>query len=297
MTGTVDRLEKALSPSTGLIGVVDFSVSAGSSAYDDAVGSPSRYVSWLSRIFWLNWFALVCLCHCSDVSGISSAFQDHVDTHEHRRRYLEWRFGSLKTFDGRNTTMVPYLASIPYYVWLGCHPTRDVSKAVQAFEIDSGNTVSALVSPFAPNSSRAYAAVFKSSPMLTGKSSNDEMIPEYSLDRDLPTYDTPTLQSITYEKLGAPLTSFHYNVSALRVPYVQQEVHNEFRSWIYGFTWEDPADDIKHFGLTQEDSMLVITSAGCNALHYAISARPKLSKALRVVQIDTQPVSQFMLWI
>lgn len=33
------------------------------------------------------------------------------------------------------------------------------------------------------------------------------------------------------------------------------------------FTWEDPAVDMQHLGLTSEDSLLCITSAGDNALH------------------------------
>jgi betaine lipid synthase len=33
--------------------------------------------------------------------------------------------------------------------------------------------------------------------------------------------------------------------------------------------------DIEHFGLTSEDECMVITSAGDNALHYAVEAKPK----------------------
>lgn len=52
-------------------------------------------------------------------------------------------------------------------------------------------------------------------------------------------------------------------------------MHKEFRTFIYSFTWEDPFEDMKVLDLTSEDSMLVITSAGDNALHYAIEAGPK----------------------
>lgn len=38
---------------------------------------------------------------------------------------------------------------------------------------------------------------------------------------------------------------------------------------------EDPMEDMKYLNIGPEDSMFVITSAGDNALHYAISARPK----------------------
>jgi betaine lipid synthase len=48
-----------------------------------------------------------------------------------------------------------------------------------------------------------------------------------------------------------------------------------FRSFIYGFTWEDPYVDMQHLELTKDDSILCITSAGDNALHYAIAAEPQ----------------------
>ena len=38
---------------------------------------------------------------------------------------------------------------------------------------------------------------------------------------------------------------------------------------------EDPVEDMKHLNLGPDDSMFVITSAGDNALHYAIEAKPK----------------------
>ena len=44
---------------------------------------------------------------------------------------------------------------------------------------------------------------------------------------------------------------------------------------------EDPAEDMKYLDLTHDDTMFVITSAGDNALHYAIAAQPK-----RVCSID-----------
>jgi len=107
--------------------------------------------------------------------------------------------------------MIPYLLSIPYYVWLGVHPTRDVSRAVQAFEVESGNTLSALSSPVIPSNR------------------SEEAIPPYSLDGALPIYETPQALSFSFEKLQSPLTAFHYNTGALRLPYVPQDIHEEFR--------------------------------------------------------------------
>ena len=69
-------------------------------------------------------------------------------------------------------------------------------------------------------------------------------------------------------------------------------MHKEFRTFVYSFTWvgrrsiipalhlltkqkEDPSEDVKYLKLTSYDSVFVITSAGDNALHYAIAAKPK----------------------
>ena len=51
---------------------------------------------------------------------------------------------------------------------------------------------------------------------------------------------------------------------------------------------EDPYEDMKHLQIGPEDKLLVITSAGDNALHYAIAGNPKevsilLQKKPRVV--------------
>ncbi|MBX3660904.1 MAG: BtaA family protein [Burkholderiales bacterium] len=43
------------------------------------------------------------------------------------------------------------------------------------------------------------------------------------------------------------------------------------RSLIYNTCWEDPAVDRRALDITAEDTMLVITSAGCNVLDYALA--------------------------
>lgn len=43
------------------------------------------------------------------------------------------------------------------------------------------------------------------------------------------------------------------------------------RSLVYNTCWEDPAVDRQALGLTHRDRVLVITSAGCNALDYALA--------------------------
>ncbi|HVT31889.1 MAG TPA: BtaA family protein [Rhodanobacteraceae bacterium] len=55
------------------------------------------------------------------------------------------------------------------------------------------------------------------------------------------------------------------------------------RSLVYNTCWEDPAVDRQALALGPEDTVLVITSAGCNALDYAIAA-PK-----RIHAVDANP--------
>ncbi|KAJ7191766.1 hypothetical protein GGX14DRAFT_480925, partial [Mycena pura] len=73
------------------------------------------------------------------------------------------------------------------------------------------------------------------------------------------------------------LCAAHFRVSTQpwRMPYYEHPIHKQFRTYIYAFTWEDPEEDMRHLGLTSNDSVLAITSGGDNVLHYAISASPK----------------------
>ena len=55
------------------------------------------------------------------------------------------------------------------------------------------------------------------------------------------------------------------------------------RALVYNTCWEDPAVDRLALGLESEDNMLVITSAGCNVLDYALTA-PR-----RIHAVDANP--------
>lgn len=55
------------------------------------------------------------------------------------------------------------------------------------------------------------------------------------------------------------------------------------RSLVYNACWEDPAVDRQALELGPDDTVLVITSAGCNALDYALQAPRK------VVAVDANP--------
>lgn len=55
------------------------------------------------------------------------------------------------------------------------------------------------------------------------------------------------------------------------------------RSLVYNTCWEDPAVDRQALGLTPSDTVLVITSAGCNVLDYALAG------AKRIHAVDANP--------
>lgn len=87
-----------------------------------------------------------------------------------------------------------------------------------------------------------------------------------------------------------PLSSFHYQMRQWRLPFVDNKFSEMFRTWIYGFTWEDPYVDVEHMKIKNTDSVLCITSAGDNALHYAIAAKPE-----RIHCVDMNPCQGHLL--
>ncbi|KAL0575596.1 hypothetical protein V5O48_006381 [Marasmius crinis-equi] len=248
----LDRIDYVLDPQNGLLSVVDF-YTAGkqSSLHEKAIGGEKKECGWLSRWFWQIWFDF-----------------DNVHLGPARRSYLEYRFGTIKSYNGRNRFVLPFIVRIPYYIWLGRPRAADVSRQSYAFEVDGGNTVG----------NCSPVASFE-------KIRETEGIPPLSLGDAM--MDKPR-----EEKAGAvivnvtpPLSSFHYHLnSPWRLPYYEDPVHKEFRTFIYSFTWEDPVVDMMHLNLTKDDSMLVITSAGDNALHYALSAAPS-----RIHCVDMNP--------
>ncbi|KAG0761744.1 hypothetical protein G6F57_007623 [Rhizopus arrhizus] len=60
--------------------------------------------------------------------------------------------------------------------------------------------------------------------------------------------------------------------------------HTQFRSYIYAFTWEDPRVDLEYLNISNNDVLFLITSAGDNALEYALKAQPK-----RIHCVDMNP--------
>lgn len=255
----LDRIDHVLSPQRGLIGVADF-YTAGKqpSLHEKAIGGVSKECGWLSRWFWQIWFDF-----------------DHVSLSPARRAYLEYRFGTIKSYNGRNRFIIPFIVRIPYYVWLGRPRSCDVSRFCHAFEIEGGN----MIGNCSPST---FVTLKETDSAVPPLEIGEPVIPldkEQSSNHDMVIDVTP------------PLSSFHYQLKKpWRLPYYDHPVHKEFRTFIYSFTWEDPFDDMKHLQLTSNDSMFVITSAGDNALHYAIAAGPK-----RIHCVDMNPCQGHLL--
>ncbi|KAJ7072413.1 hypothetical protein C8F01DRAFT_245474 [Mycena amicta] len=251
----LDRIDHVLDPRHGLLSVVDF-YTAGKqpSLHEKAIGGASKECGWLSRWFWQIWFDF-----------------DHISLSPARRSYLEYKFGTIKSFNGRNRFIVPFIVRIPYFIWLGrSRSCPDVARACHAFEVEGGNTIGNC----SPISLRATKDAEDAVPSL--------QIGEPILDLQ----PQPTVVDI-----ASPFSSFHYHINShWRLPYYEQPVHKEFRTFIYSFTWEDPFEDMAHLQLSSKDSMLVITSAGDNALHYAAAARPQ-----RIHCVDMNPCQGHLL--
>ncbi|RDB16813.1 hypothetical protein Hypma_002666 [Hypsizygus marmoreus] len=254
----LDRIDHVLSPQDGLLGVVDF-YTAGKqpSLHEKAIGGISKECGWISRWFWQIWFDF-----------------DHVSLGPARRSYLEYKFGTVKSYNGRNRFILPFIVRIPYYIWLGRPRSCDVSRICHAFEVEGGN----LIGNCSPTPSMYDAKVTETVPPLE--------IGEPIMDVQVAVDSPPMVIDIT-----PPLSSFHYQVNKpWRLPYYEHPVHKEFRTFIYSFTWEDPFEDMKYLDLSTDDSMFVITSAGDNALHYAIEAQPK-----RIHCVDMNPCQGHLL--
>ncbi|KAF7315360.1 hypothetical protein MIND_00050600 [Mycena indigotica] len=224
----LDRIDHVLDPQNGLLSVVDF-YTAGKhpSLHEKAIGGVSKECGWLSRWFWQVWFDF-----------------DHVSLSPARRSYLEYKFGTIKSYNGRNKFVVPFIVRIPYYIWLGrSRSCVDVASACHAFEVEGGNTIG------------------NCSPVALKAIKEAENVPSLQIGE-------PALAlQATVIDIAPPFSSFHYHVNS-----------------------EDPFEDMKHLQLSSDDSMLVITSAGDNALHYVATAGIK-----RIHCVDMNPCQGHLL--
>ncbi|KAF8325155.1 S-adenosyl-L-methionine-dependent methyltransferase [Cantharellus anzutake] len=260
----LDVVDYILDPQDGLFSVVDF-YTAGKepSPHEKAIGGDSKKCGWLSRWFWQIWFDF-----------------DHVDLSPGRRNYLEYRFGTIKSFNGRNGFIIPLIVRIPYYIWLGCSRDRDPAlhprRRAQHKLVLEGEKIC----------DGSPGSVNSSSDTLTDGQGEDA-----PMSLNLATTaggvaavgGGPPVLGVNVEESGVgmpligtkPKNAFYYHIaSPWRMPYLESPIHSEFRTFIYSFTWEDPAKDLDYLDIGPKDTVFAITSAGDNILHYAINARP-----------------------
>ncbi len=86
--------------------------------------------------------------------------------------------------------------------------------------------------------------------------------------------------------MNAPEIHFHSRPTALTLrDRVDQNMFNALyaRSLVYNTCWEDPAVDRQALKLSADDTVMVISSAGCNALDYALDA------PARIHAVDANP--------
>ncbi|KAJ6630276.1 hypothetical protein B0H10DRAFT_1983869 [Mycena sp. CBHHK59/15] len=233
----LDRIDCVLSPDDGLFGVADFYTSGKQgSLHDKSIGGTGKECGWFTRWFWQIFFEF-----------------DHVYLSAAQRTYLEYRFGTIKIFNGRNHFVVPHIVQIPYFIWLGRSRFHDASRLTHNFEVESYSTQNHPI-PF------------------------DRRFIEDTQPRQ--TVEMPALQLD-----DAPLSPFHYHVTKCwRLPYEDDPMHQNFRTFVYAFVWEDPVEELHHLRVSHTDSILLITSAGDSALHHAILSRPQ-----RIHCVDINP--------
>jgi betaine lipid synthase len=170
---------------------------------------------------------------------------DHVDLNPARRDYLEHKFQVVKSLSCRNRMVLPSLISIPYYIYLGEKPSEQSSRA-------STPTLERMTSSVVKH---AMPATPDASPLLLVKHNGTNM---------------PELQMPEAMIVEEPAWVRH------RRPYDPTAPdQSQFKDFIYSFVWEDPATDIREMDINSGDEMLVITSAGDNALDYLVNAGPR----------------------
>lgn len=189
---------------------------------------------------------------------------DNVFLEPSRREYLEYKFGTIKSLNLRNNFLGIPLVHIPYYVWIGCKKDCDI-QIIQ--KVESMATESPYLKPW-----------------------NSKTIQEYVVDDEIPRSNAYN-QAVVNLSANMPLPSFFYQAHPYRrIAYDENAASYMFKSYIYAFTWEDPHEDSKFLELNKDDVVFCITSAGDNALDYAIEAAPR-----RIHCVDMNPYQNHLL--
>lgn len=198
-------------------------------------GETDRRGNLFNRLFWRSWFEF-----------------DHVDLNPARRDYLEHKFECIKSASFRNDMVASWLVSIPYYVYLGQKSASDELES----STHSSFTAEQSVTP------ARHSGVFtpEATPIL--KQSKESQVPEIVMPES-----RLSLHQKTAASVNGPAWTDH------RLPFDPRHPEQaQFGEYIYSFVWEDPDEDVARMKLNPDDEMLVITSAGCNALDYLVTA-------------------------
>ncbi|KAG0056251.1 hypothetical protein BGZ83_005806 [Gryganskiella cystojenkinii] len=269
----VDHVHKLLRPRTGIIGVADFYAST--NVQKASVHGVEGYqCNWFTRNFWQIWFAF-----------------DHVHLHASRREYLEYRFDVKKTINGRNQFVIPLVVQIPYYVWIGERKKSGTQEVELSSRLQSKTTVNSI-------EETTILLQLQTADLRPRSMSTDSNASQDSM------LDSPSSVGSTSTLVAAAITSqksladknqteerFGPKQSQWRLPYNPTlDCHTQFRSYIYAFTWEDPRIDLEVLDLQKDDVMFVITSAGDNALEYALKGQPA-----RIHCVDMNPCQNHLL--
>ncbi|KAG0000815.1 hypothetical protein BGZ79_005445 [Entomortierella chlamydospora] len=270
----VDHVHSLLEPKTGILGVADFYAS-GNVTKASSYGIEGYQCSWLTRNFWQIWFSF-----------------DHVHLHASRREYLEYRFDVKKAINGRNQFVIPFVVQIPYYIWVGQKKRAD-SKGNQAILSKSSlaMTQSSEDEVDEPTFFQLQANDSRPRSMSTDSNSSLGSVPDSP--RSVGSSSTLVSSNFSAKALADKQVEMRFGskLSQWRLPYNPTlECHTQFRSYIYAFTWEDPRIDLEVLNLQKDDVMFVITSAGDNALEYALKGQPS-----RIHCVDMNPCQNHLL--
>ncbi|KAF9158360.1 hypothetical protein BGX21_003530 [Mortierella sp. AD011] len=270
----VDHVHSLLEPKTGILGVADFYAS-GNVTKASSYGIEGYQCNWLTRNFWQIWFSF-----------------DHVHLHASRREYLEYRFDVKKAINGRNQFVIPFVVQIPYYIWVGQKKRAD-SKRNQAILSKSSlaMTQSSEDEIDEPTFFQLQASDPRPRSMSTDSNSSLGSVPDSP--RSVGSSSTLVSSNFSAKDLADKQVEMRFGskLSQWRLPYNPTlECHTQFRSYIYAFTWEDPRIDLEVLNLQKDDVMFVITSAGDNALEYALKGQPS-----RIHCVDMNPCQNHLL--
>ncbi|KAG0303821.1 hypothetical protein BGZ97_001735 [Linnemannia gamsii] len=275
----VDRIYELLEPKHGILGVSDFYAS-NNIIKTDTHGVENYQCNWFTRNFWTIWFSF-----------------DHVYLHCSRREYLEHKFEVKKVINGRNHMIIPYLVQIPYYVWVGQRKRSELQQQSTVAQLKAIANVSV-----APDCLAVHE------PTLHQIQINDlrprSMSTDSSSSQGSEAPDSPSSVGSSRTLVGANQSAstrimidkqvearFGRKLSQWRLPYNPTlSCHTQFRSYIYAFTWEDPRIDLEVLNIQKDDVMFVITSAGDNALEYALKGQPS-----RIHCVDMNPCQNHLL--